>query len=777
MSIRYTITCVDDWQGADTVEWPLHVPAEGFFLDEADLTREISDGIADAKVTLTISPDHPYYDQPISLMRTTVYIRDGDDVIFRGRAVSEETDRIRRKRYVCEGDMAFLRSVPDVFSPITKSRTVYKIGSEKAPKEKRMTEIQTQQTPGALTPPRELTMFRENTSWTPGAGETARTVYRSAVTATEPDDEENGGSHYGDGESSSYSNYFFQAYDEGKSFTVELTDDGGLRTFLLPLKKGTYRATMYETSYIDYKNNGRTITGVMRYLGNLNLIAAGNLNTEDSDFTAEDFDPNEEVTGPPGTIATTVGALNFCIVDFDQAPHWDWWIHTSAKQMHWSIFGETVIYAAARNGGTLEDVSVRVYRNSATTVRAMAQAMLNDCRDAPAGYNRYVPEHRRIYRGAMEIDGEIENSSVASCYENIRKWLEQTGGYAKVAPRDIVIPQGETYQGEAQAFIGTLYFLDLMADSGERDDSFYVRLGDNLQDAKKDESCDGVITGVYPIGVWNGAKDGGEGSADRDEDYRLTLEALGAQTAGTAQAMTDEAKTYRFTGATERYYPQKTDVPVTDPSYHSGLYGYAGGKWAELPFASGEYPEAATAQAMTDEAKTYRFTGSRETYITGRYYRKHPGGAWEENTELRIPKPGEGFTLDTALGVIWNDEARGRYGEIVGYLEINVSDVKAAARTQYLTDKSQEEIRTKLTAYETLEVSACDPRLIDISGGRLNGPVLGNYYPVETMFGETDYKRLTKIVTDFIRPSRGKLVFGEKKPRLSGYVKKKGERL
>lgn len=265
-------------------------------------------------------------------------------------------------------------------------------------------------------------------------------------------------------------------------------------------------------------------------------------------------------------------------------------------------------------------------------------------------------------------------------------------------------------------------------------------------------------------GVWDG-NDSEEGEAD--PDYELLLTSLNAAQVTSAQGMNpNEALRYRYTGEGEAYYPQGYQE-------HSGLYRNVSGRWAEIPLTQGTYLSVDAPHKMTDTGAVYLYTGEIARYREGRYYVYHPTKhIFVLDGEGVYPTPADGFSVDTQLGVIWNDEARDVYGAIVIYTEVDVSAAKEASRTQYMVDRGQEELRKRLTAFETMKVNAADLRLFGLEG---ETPKLGNYYKTEDpLLGTEEYKQLTKFETDMIQPSRGSLTFGKKRNTLSAWVREKG---
>lgn len=747
--IEYTVVLMKPALEGGYVGYYLHAARnEELRLSAAKLTQEIRGGMFDATLEFTIDTFHRYYHQPITPMMDTVLVYDGTEEIFRGRPVSVQTDSRGRRKVTCEGDIHFLKDVPDLFTELRAAKTVYKIGSEKGAQGMSMRTIPT----GDLEPrggaDNQLSRFGEKQTWN------NLTVYRSEVTGASEEETEYGKrvgiSSTGHG-NTRYENYLLQAEDVGKVFTVEVDGDDGegnsvKRSYEMTLHAATCRVWMYYGNGV-YDSSGQTrkeVTGVIRYLGNLSLIAGAS-----GPYDTDDFDADEAIIGLDGTPDTTAGALNFCIVQYATVPHW----YLSRRDLlFWTAASETIFYQA-QTGAT--NVNLKVYRDEGTTVRAMVNGMLNRYGEADKGYNRYAGELRKIYRGHIEADGAVTYESVGSCYESLEKWLSETGGYAKISVREVEGPDGE---------MTTEHFLDLTIDSGEKSDAFYVRRGENLMDLTVLHEGDGMATGIFVRGVWDG-NDSDEGEAD--PDYELLLTSLNAVEVTSAQGMNpSEALRYRYTGAGEAYYPQGYQD-------HSGLYQYVDGLWKEITLTPGTYPTVDAPYKMTDPGAVYLYTGEIARYRKGRYYVYHPTKhIFTVDGEGVYPTPADGFSVDTQLGVIWNEEAREEYGAIVIYTEVDVSAAKEASRTQYMVDRGQEELRKRLTAFETMKVNAADLRLVGLEG---EAPKLGNYYKTEDpLLGTEEYKQLTKFETDMIQPSRGSLTFGKKRNTLSAWVREKG---
>jgi hypothetical protein len=187
---------------------------------------------------------------------------------------------------------------------------------------------------------------------------------------------------------------------------------------------------------------------------------------------------------------------------------------------------------------------------------------------------------------------------------------------------------------------------------------------------------------------------------------------------------------------------------------------------------------ASTPQGMIDKTGQviYRYTGPDLIYRPRHMYIFSGAGQWEEDTEAVSPVLDSGFELDAELGVIWNTEAREQYGEIVKYLEVDVSDVQDNQRMQRMADEGVKELRKDLLALMSFDISAADPRVVGLDG---KTPELGNYYPIDLPWLGLDheYHRLSKLSINILDQKNIKLSLGNKAPLLSEFVAEKGTRL
>lgn len=873
MSLLYRIIC-DGYILLDQTRY-----GGDYDMTEAVLDLEINDGMFDGRLEFTIPMYHPNADKirPMASTIVVTEIRDGTERIrFRGRPVSVRPDFGYLEKVTCESDIRFLEDVPDIFSKMMGKTTIYKIGSEKQLQAEAMTRVPT----GDLKPRPvtrgmnfntgesvegyedcQLSRFSEKTTY----GNGSDFVYRSEVRSIGETDigTRVGLSIYNNG-NTRYSNYIFQAKEIGKKFTVEWHGhDGSSATYEIPLKACSYETTLYEGTgiYDNYTKNPRRVRGIARYLGNIEIIANDN-------FDIAGFNPAEEIPVVGENRNTNIGALPFCIVHYSTAPHWT--ISKHQNLIFWFNASETIVYTHALSTDKVESVSLRVFRNGGTNVRAMATAIFGGTGDVQVAktaqamidqskrylyegvrqkyrtddrfvwdgvswvldsqgdpekewtevttpqamtdvslqykyvgegeeylngdvyifngsswvteslnYNNYVSAGKMIFLGDIAIDADVEYTSVASCYSNLQKWLSETGGYAKIRAED-----------------DGLYYLDLLADSGVQSDDFYVTYGKNVLDASEDISCSGMVTGIYVKGVWNGqdqeesddSGDEGEESvpenptkpSQADPDYELLFKRLDSLEAPLPKDMTDSTKVYQYTGPGTTFYPEGS---YTGNVRHPGYYQYDENKkrWVEYIPAPGQfvYFTAESPQAMNYTDYIYKYTGPITTIKRKHLYRYDGTSTppWKEDLECVVPILPAGFELDVTRGVIWNTEARKIYGEIVSYLEVDVANVvEEGQRMQHMADEGIKELKKKLLAIISFDISAADPMVVGLDG---DAPELGNYYPIDIPWLglEHEYQRLTKLSINMLDQKNIKMTLGNKAPLLSDYAAEKGERL
>ena len=387
-------------------------------------------------------------------------------------------------------------------------------------------------------------------------------------------------------------------------------------------------------------------------------------------------------------------------------------------------------------------------------------------------YNSYVAPNRKLFLGETKLDGDIDYSQVNSCYDNLKTWLSETGGYAKVTKR------------------GDLYFLDLLEESGVESNAFCVEYGTNVLDASQLMSCENLVTGIYVKGIWKGTKeDQGEDQSvsygesenpsavtEEDPDYELLLTRLHSVEVRYFGDMTDKSLRYLYTGP----YQVFSTYHATE---HKVLYQYDGnsGLWVEVADMGQASETVSSVFLMTDTTKLYKYDNNQKspvTFTNGAVYHceNEQIADWTQDTEVHTPVLLSGFEIDAERGVLWNTEAKNTYGEIVKYLEVDVANVVESQRLQHMAEKATEELQNNLLAFISLDATVVDPRVIGMEG---EAPVLGNFYPADISWLGLNhaYKRLSKIVTNMLDEKNTKMTLGNRTPLLSDYVAKKGERL
>lgn len=760
----------------------------GYYLTEAKLNGEVNNGVFDGQFNFSMYADNPNYDA-VRLMTSTIVVLENDREIFRGRPVTIDDSFDAVRKVTCESEMKFLVDVPNVFGKLAEEKRTDVIGNEKTPQTETMVPVPggAEQTPKPMytgyrnVDKSQLTRFGENRKWQ------NRTVYRNSVNDNE---KAVTGTRVGPGTDQTmdqgrtrFSLYSLRADDLGVFFDVEYREGTGEeKHYIIPLKTCAYKLFVYDRHgysngglYDRYFRDKNVMISSALYIGNIQMIGQSN-----QYFNIANFDPEEKITVVGESEQVNIGDLPFCIVYYPDAQHWFFSepdMYITEPLLHWILHFETVVYAVPEPvSSTMDKIYLKVYKTSDSTVQAVANQIFGEYEDrwarhtlrpgeevidissrsemtdedklyrlndvvykfVPTGYNAYADAERRIYRGQIAVDGKASRAYADSCYASLEKWLKETGGYARIRREYPTI--GAPYS-----------VIDLMPDSGERRSDFYVRLSDNLTDASRNNDCTGIVSGVFARGVWD------EGRSE------VTFRSVGTIAAGTAQEMSDPTERYVYTGQGESYLGGKA-------------YTYSNGKWTLLDPVppSVQVERVASPQRFIDPEKAYGVYSGRDFYfIKGSTYYTNDGILYEDKEAHKVVLSGE-FEVDYRLGVLWHKEARATYGSIIFYQEEDLADIAEGSRLQRLAELAKTELQSRLTAFESIEVSAVDPRLISANGGR---PELGNYYPVEIPhFGVSTYKRLTRVETDLLDPNASKLTFGGKTPMLSDYVAKKGER-
>lgn len=742
MSLLYKVTC-----DGKTL---LDQTRPGYYLTEAKLDGEINNGVFDGQFNFSMYADNPNYDA-VRLMTSTIVVLENDREIFRGRPVTIDDSFDAVRKIICESEMKFLVDVPNVFGKLAENKRTDVIGNEKTLQTETMVPVPggAEQTPKPMytgyrnVDKSQLTRFGENRKWQ------NRTVYRNSVNDNE---KAVTGTRVGPGTDQTmdqgrtrFSLYSLRADDLGVFFDVEYREGTGEeKHYIIPLKTCAYKLFVYCKNgysngglYDRYFRDKNVMDSSALYIGNIQMIGQSN-----QYFNIGNFDPEEKITVVGESEQVNIGDLPFCIVYYQDAQHWFFShpdMYITKPLLHWMLHFETVVYAVPKRvSSTMDKIYLKVYKTSDSTVQAVANQIFCEYGSSNlTGYNAYADAERRIYRGHIAVDGKASRAYADSCYASLEKWLEETGGYARIRREYPTI--GAPYS-----------VIDLMPDSGERRNDFYVRLSDNLTDASRNNDCTGIVSGVFARGVWD------EGRSE------VTFRSVGTIAAGTAQEMSDPTERYVYTGQGESYLGGKA-------------YTYSNGKWTLLDPVppSVQVEMVASPQRFTDQEKAYGvYSGHNFYFIKGSTYYTNDGILYEDKEAHKVVLSGE-FEVDYRLGVLWHKEARATYGSIIFYHEEDLSDIAEGARLQRLAELAKTELQSRLTAFESIEVSAVDPRLISANGGR---PELGNYYPVEIPhFGVSTYKRLTRVETNLLDPNASKLTFGGKTPMLSDYVAKKGE--
>lgn len=456
----------------------LDFDSDTILLKESQLTRQIQDHMKTGSYTFTIVPGHPAY-ASIFLKRSVVYVEDDGKIVFRGDVIKIDTDKYGVKKVTCQNDLKWLVDVPDVFSKMVPAETKYNIGSAAGVVYLWFKDIPLPVQPGQEQQYHEYDGHKVYQHF-------ERNPYISVKNI--------------------WSDYGFRKEDIGKIYNVTIQNDAGsTRSYEIPLNV-TYHK----------RKNAPNNPLIVLFLGNLNM-APTPPGRDPATMQLYDFDPSTVDLGGLEATETTAGAaeeqiafedMDFCIVHY---------IDTLKKD---KITGGEVNYGG-RNVSHVytiqappevpdphnDRIAVSCSTTSYTTVKSMVNSVFSEYGEALTGYNACVAQNRRIYRGDIQVDGELEYSSVDTCYSNVSKWLDVTGGYASVR------------------YVGDVAYLDLLPDSGVRDDSFSVALGENVSDYSKSEDVLNLVTGIYPTSTVTVTRDGEE----IEEEYTLKGKTIRAQ--------------------------------------------------------------------------------------------------------------------------------------------------------------------------------------------------------------------------------------------------------
>lgn len=594
---------LDNHDKFGAVTYPLlDLSSDVYVLKDSQLTREIKDHMKTGSYTFTILPEHPAYDK-ILLKRSIVRVEDDEQIVFRGDVVKIDTDKYGVKKVTCQNDLKWLVDVQDIFSKIVRRQTVYNISDT----EDHAISLYFYDTydGGVVHEYDGLPVYNH--------------IMRQAATATI-----DGGNPYADCR--------FKATDVGKIYTVQIQHE-------------TEGIFTYECELREYVEGGMNLL----YLGNVNMSPT--IRGRGADWQEFTFDPARiDLTGMTATdISEGVPAEEATVNLVDL----NWCIITTRDGLDLKTRGKpvTTIYTTLEppTVGVTQPhhISILCSTTSQTTVGSMVNSVFCEYNAATlTGYNACVDEIRRIYRGRIEVDGEIENSDVGTVYSNLSRWLDVTGGYASIR------------------YVGDIAFIDLLQDSGTEDDSFSVALGENVSDYGKSEDVLNLVTGMYPVGD---------------------------------------------------YTPEETDDE-------------------DEPAGEDDEPETVTL------------------------------------VNAVLPSENKDFELDRDLGIVYHREARRRYGTVIAYQNYDLAGIVQNQRQNHIYRKACDEILTMLEAFTSFDVSAHDPRLLGKTGA---APVLGNYYKVDIpLWGGPTYMRLSKIITNHVKPSADRLTFGDERAALSDYAAK-----
>lgn len=595
-------------------------------------TDEIRDRMFTGGYDFTITHLHPAYDE-IKLRKTIVTITDDGQIVFRGDVTRIKTDKIMNKSVSCQPDIQWLADVPDVFSKIVPNETTYYIGYADG--------VQS------------LPFWRVD-------------AHNSYVGVSDT---------YGSYERNSYitldkiwADYGFRPKMVGKQFAVKFNGETEAREITM------------RRFYVTRANNVNYPISVL-YIGNAGLLYNTFLMSDATQTTviAYDLAQRQVPTDVPGNLSfpslseirTAEGAdagilssLDYCIVHY-----YDPLLDEVTAVHQGEAMGRGRNYSKVYTTVTTTPIPVECSRTTRTTVKNMVVANFNLFGNDNKGYNLFCDERRRIYRGDIEISGELDHSGVDTVYSNISAWLDATDGYARIRREWATVDHVRTL----------VAYLDLVKESGDIAYDYSVKFAENLADYGSTQDVTGLYTGIFVKGTYS------------SDDRELTL-------------------------------------------------------------ADSDYEDEP--QTVTQDAH---------------YVLDGPKGV--VNYNLVLPDDAEDYSW------LVDDPAIGDYGKIIMYKEYPLDSVPAGTERQYLYDKAVYDLREALKSYLSFDISAVDNRLLKIDGaGR---PVVGNYYAVllpildgGNMRMMLNYRQLTKITTDHIKPSASKLTFGDRKNILSDYTAK-----
>lgn len=760
-------------------------------LTSAKLTEEINDGMFDGSFEFEMLPGCAGYDT-VRMMISTIRVVEIDDngqwERFRGRPISITTDLYGRRKVVCENDLKFLIDVPDMFSKIHKSKTVYYLGSEDT---WHIPALSENDNPDHSAHWMYGEALSDNTNghgdpndMTPSALRQKYEIYTNNV-VKKPTDDAPPGKMVGP----LYWDCGISGDDMGAVFTVYWDGD----VYQLPLRK--YRFVTQP----DW-NMGDAYTYVdMFYLGNIRVPF----------YSFRSYFQRVKVT------IRAVWQTNPSVVSeahcwpptvtqreknqFQTVMYMNWykaqkWLKLNDDDYLNSTYGEGGWYES--EGGPTETVIDDCYEEPTFVCEAMhSTAPAVDGEDYDPTIvepisDDFISRYDNIHVQATlrkEINGEmvdvvtsVKLSDVPFCICNfcpdyiisfVKSWTHNTTIVYARNTTDQSEYTGATKDGsEVTLMYPPKYVADAIA---EYPDHYEPLVGYKFYYpyvlAYKTSTID-IFTMYAAIftdygnrtrgynkfampgrEIWRGVVDvsGDVENSSIDTIYSHLRDWL-SETGGYAKIRNENGIYYLDLLAAPGVVSEDFSVVFGDNivdceklldanDVHTGIYVVA------------TYPVS-----ESENADEKRVNITQAAAITGE--------------EIEV---GTGYTY--ADGVIWNDAARASYGDIIASLEINKSTTTPKNLVEEMIKQGKEELGHQLSAALTFEIGAVDRRLIHKTGAR---PVLGNSYPVVVQpWGISVYERLSAITTDLLNPDKSKLTFGDKQMILSDYVARKGERL
>ncbi len=462
MSIRYVITGQNPSAAAFVIFDSKH-PCDG--ITKSSHKAEIRDRMFTGNYSFTLDRRHAHYDD-IDLRQTiiTIYDIDADNeqtedqkIVFRGDVTDIKTVQTGRRTYRCQPDIQWLADVPDVFSAPNDSTTVYYIGVDDG-----------------------YVRLWFDTRHAYGAQDGNKAIYgsydRNSTISLR----------------NMWADYGFRPKMACSLFDIEFPTGStalkvGLRKFTITRDNNTnYPISVMYFGNIGLLYNQADITGstfnvietdlAERHIVSdddiVNRIPLGMLNIPTLADIREDEHQME------GETVADLSALDWCIVHYYDPLMSD----VTAGEFMGRGRNYTKLYTTQTP--TLDRLPVQVSRTQHTTVKNMVSSCFNPVSGALRGYNTMCDPDRRIYRGDIEVNGELDHSGVDTIYSNLSAWTEVTGGYVRIRHEN-----GYAY-------------VDLISNSGVYEYGFSVDFGKNLADYAKNEDVNGLYTAIYPKGIY-----------------------------------------------------------------------------------------------------------------------------------------------------------------------------------------------------------------------------------------------------------------------------------